>query len=195
MNKILILVLAAFFSLQVFSQDKSTMTDPRDNKTYKTVKLGNSVWMAENLNYETKDSWCYQDNFKNCDTYGRLYSREAAISACPRGWRLANDNDWETLINTYGSKTDIGGFLKATGTTMWKAPNTNAIDKGGFTALPAGYKKTDGTYTGEGTQASFWSVFNDNKGVWGRHLTHDSDKLNSFNSPEINAMSVRCVKD
>jgi len=139
-----------------------TFTDPRDDQTYTTIDIGSQTWFAENLNYNTGDgnnnSWCYDNNGSNCDIYGRLYTWEAATSACPDGWHLPSDDEWTTLIDFLGGEDVAGGKMKETGTTHWNSPNAGATNSSGFTALPGGYRSTNGGFYDRGSFGIWWSA-------------------------------------
>jgi uncharacterized protein (TIGR02145 family) len=133
----------------------NTLKDLRDDKVYKTVKIGDQVWMAENLNFETDSSFCYNDSAENCAKYGRLYTWTAATSACPDGWNLPSEADIEALIKAVGGEEGAGTKLKSTsGWSDKDGKSGNGTDAFGFSALPAGIGNPD--YYGKGLNTYFW---------------------------------------
>lgn len=67
----------------------NTMKDNRDDKVYKIQSIGGKLWMAENLNYETSNSFCSLEGGEDhCAKYGRYYVYASAQRACPNGWRI-----------------------------------------------------------------------------------------------------------
>jgi uncharacterized protein (TIGR02145 family) len=107
-------------------------------QVYNTVQIGSQCWLKENLNYAVGNSWCYDDNSSNCDIYGRVYDWNTALTACPPGWHLPSDAEWDVIVNYLGGSSIAGGKMKEAGFAHWKLPNTGATNESGFTALPGG---------------------------------------------------------
>ena len=81
-------------------------TDARDGKTYRTVKIGNQIWMAENLAYKPEfgDYWAYENNEKYASKYGYLYTLATARKVAPKGWHLPTKDEFEILLKVLKSK-------------------------------------------------------------------------------------------
>ncbi len=188
---------------QTFNYSK--FTDTRDGKVYQTIKIGNQVWMAENLAFKTeKGSW----NAGGTDIYGAmfglLYTWEAAEQAVPAGWHLPTDGEWKELEMTLGmSQTDAdainfrgtneGGKLKAT--SLW-AENGNGTNDVGFSALPGGFRSNSGSFFVYTWYGYWWTATeNDSSNAWFRLTTYSGTKISKNYSFKEDAYSVRCVKD
>ncbi|MDR1829528.1 MAG: fibrobacter succinogenes major paralogous domain-containing protein [Candidatus Fibromonas sp.] len=216
------IALLALFSVAVFAKGKGRiyaesqerefeLIDKRDGKTYKTVKIGGQVWMAENLNYNANGSKCYDNKPANCEKYGRLYDWNTALKVCPSGWHLPDDNEWTKLMEFLASnKKDVrygkgnfegwtleyyenaGKYLKAK--SGWN-DNGNGTDEFGFSALPGGGGFFSGvSFSLVGSLGSWWSATEDYSGnAYRRYMS--GDYANWDNLIKSNLFSVRCVQD
>ena len=177
-------------------ESDSSITDPRDGQIYKAVKIGSQIWMAENLNYETENSYCYDDRMSNCLKYGRLYKWTAALDACPAGWHLPDSAEWKTLIDTLGGATAAALSLKSqTGWFYSWSHFGNGTDSSHFSGFPAGMRNGDGdsVYVEIGKSAFFWSS-TDIVSSFAYGMSLDSSFILDERRKK-NAYSVRCVKD
>jgi len=188
-----------------FAQEKGTFTDTRDKKTYKTVKIGEQIWLAENLNYGAKGSNCYGKKPANCAKYGRLYDWSTAKSACPKSWHLPSKEDWDKLIVTVGDSLTGGKHLKAT--SGWKNNKNGNLGNGkdtyGFAALPGGmqgFAPPDGDYFNdvgeEGYWWSSWTGCSETSNPCFQTILHNNEavKWSFVYEGDVN-LSVRCVQD
>ena len=194
------------------SCEYGTLTDERDGQTYRTVKIGNLWWMAENLNYAylqpvadmDSGSFCYNDSLEYCEKYGRLYPWAIALGVCPSGWHLPWYMEFKTMLPEHAR---YDGYLHS---TEW-----NGKDIYGFSALPSGARYLNGVYSlgvqggGFGLDEIAW-FWTDTKLVDEDYLrvydTEDYEMAISFmvranggadlSTGELReAFSVRCVKD
>jgi uncharacterized protein (TIGR02145 family) len=199
--------LLALLYIAAFAQQKGTFTDTRGSKTYKTTKIGEQVWMAENLNYEVEGSRCYKDSISYCDKYGRLYDWATAMKVCPKGWHLPSNEEWDKLIryadgdkstkNPYRSKTTAGKYLKAT--SGWN-DSGNGEDKFGFSALPGGDGNSGGDFNGVGYYGGWWST--SDYLAYYRYMSYSNNSVYHRNKSTFYGsggksylQSVRCVGD
>jgi len=184
-------------------------TDSRDGRIYRTVKIGNTRWMAENLNYTTPTgSWCYGNADSNCVKYGRLYEWYAAMTSCPSGWHLASREDWDNLGKAAGGeKRDI----EETGTVDWIGVGIKlkakrdwnggiGTDIYGFSALPGGRRDQDGDFGAVGAYSYWWTAAGYRRNsAYIRFIFYSGNDFDSFLVENAlfrnNALSVRCVAD
>ena len=172
-----------------------TMTDSRDGKVYKTVKIGDFTWMAENLNYADSVSspglkgniQCINNDVSNCEVTGRYYTWTAAMdSICPPGWHLPSEAEWESLFATTYSLASRTG---------WESVNRgNTADSVGFSAMPCGFLvvgQFDMIASG-GYAACFWNSSSKDLVAIGNEEAY----CNSYGDwGGATAATVRCVED
>jgi len=171
------------------------LEDSRDGKTYKIVKMPDGrIWMAENLNYETSKSECYNNDKNYCDSCGRLYNWETAVNACPTGWHLPTNAEWSNLKMASGGKT-AGTALKSK--SNW-TKDGNGRDDYGFSVLACGYRDPyiffPSDYKNYGDGTIFWSDTKD-IGIHIRYFRANDANVNNIRSPNSALYSVRCVKN
>ena len=197
-----------------YDASANTLKDLRDGQTYRTVKIGNQVWMAENLNYEVENSICYENSADSCAKYGRLYTWAAAMDSiktgcgygvacsptlsaqgvCPSGWHLPSNTEWSALIMEAGGPIVAGVHLKAR--TDWYRTG-RGTDAFGFTALPAGLWNNDGGFYNSVYETLFWSSTEvDSIKVYTLNLDYSEKGAGiAFAGKDYDARSVRCLKN
>lgn len=198
-----------FLSIGVYAQSSvggSVYTDSRDGKEYRTIRIGDQVWFAENLDYKPHSGSCTYENDMSMSTiYGRLYTWEAAHDVCPAGWHLPDDSEWKEMESAIGLEesdldemgwrgTDQGHKLKAQ--ENWNQDG-NGTDDFGFAALPAGFSDCRDGFGSLGRFAYFWSSTEteNTKKAWIRKLYYPTDAIGRSSYNKSFGFSVRCVKD
>ncbi|MBR3071472.1 fibrobacter succinogenes major paralogous domain-containing protein [Fibrobacter sp.] len=179
-----------------------SIVDNRDGQVYKTVKIGEQVWMAQNLNYiDTakaifKDSsWCYDNNPRNCALAGRLYTWTVAKdSLCPEGYHLPDTTEWNTLFASVGGTANAGTVLRSI--LGWDS--VDGTNDYGFSAVAVGERYHSGSFDSEGTKAFIWTATalpeESENSAYAAYFVENATVSFKKNFKD-NGASVRCLKD
>jgi uncharacterized protein (TIGR02145 family) len=173
------------------------------------VKIGEQIWMAENLNYDTTGSKCYNNIATNCYTYGRLYDWSTAKTICPIDWHLPSNWEWNVLMkfveptcsgnSVTSSCGGAGTKLKATSRWNTSRGYVAGTDNYGFSALPGGANFSDGSISVVGDYGYWWSSSESNAHLnnfaYYRLMFYDNSLVNVSDNEVNSLFSVRCVKD
>jgi len=187
-----------------------TMTDPRDGKKYKTIEFNGQIWMAENLNYagnEAGESFCFNDEDRFCDVYGRLYSRDAAMNdskcdktscdlgdapiqgVCPSGWHIPSKAEIDDLVNSV-SENGLT-LMSAEGWDVSMPAGTNTL---GLSLVGSGDYDSSKHFEHLGVDAFLW-LYSEGSQTYVVVRGEDSNIfVNTYTSSQL-YNSVRCVKN
>ncbi len=188
-----------------------------DGNQYKTVKIGDQIWLRENLkSLHYADGTpiervrVYDNNEENAEIYGRLYTWNVCMrgqyssvaipsgvqGVCPSGWHMPSDNEWYTLIKYLGGTAIAGGKMKEADTNHWENPNEGADNSSLLTVLPAGYISSGASFY-KGYDAVFWTTA-EYYGVDARYVFLDNTTTRGViynEGVKENNFSVRCIKN
>ncbi|MCB0548907.1 MAG: hypothetical protein KDD19_15110 [Phaeodactylibacter sp.] len=172
----------------------SILIDPRDGRLYETVELNGKYWMAENLNYRTENSWLYENKPENGDEYGRLYTWDAAMKACPPGWSLPSALEWRRMAQSFGGVVEDS---KDKGAGAYEALSKNG--ESNFDALLGGIRLVTGSFKRLGENGQYWSSIEDRK-VSGEkailiNFDGETESLQHYAYSKELGASCRCVKE
>ena len=169
--------------------------DIRDGQVYKIVTIGDQVWMAKNLNYEMAGSYCYSNNASNCMRYGRLYTWNAAMNACPDGWHLPTYDELVSLIENASGQFLAGGVLKSR--DGWKRCRQCDVadDMYSFSAFPTGIMNEDGSFDKIFECGFLWSATEtESNQIPYMGFVNNSSVAMLLLGNKNKGLSVRCIK-
>jgi len=203
-----------------FSQEFGVLKDTRDGKTYKTVKIGEQVWMAENLNVSTfrngdpipqaktyeawekagdnkQPAWCYYENDPaNGAKYGKLYNWYAVSDSrglAAVGYHIPSIAEWTILSDYLGGAEKAGAKMKSK--QGWDEDG-NGTNSSGFSGLPGGCRYYNGPFRDIGKYGYWWSSteFNTTTATI-RMLIYESGIVFPSGGLKEVGFSVRCLRD
>ncbi len=130
--------------------------------------------MAQNLNTKLKGAICY-GNKTTCKDYGKLYTWEQALRACPKGWKLPTWEDWEKLNDLFEYRS--------------------LVDQYRFDEQYAFGGLYRGRYELKDDVAAYWTKSElDDEMAWSYQIDKRRGALLKLDEPKNNKLSCRCIK-
>jgi len=175
----------------VWQDSIGTLHDLRDNNLYGVVKIGEIYWTMDNCRFAVEDSQCNSYDptaASTCVGYGRYYTFNQALKACPTGWHVPSSTEWMLLFQTAGGIAQAAPPLKST--QLWSS--NNGTDSYGLSIQPTG----DLLDQSIGNTAWFWSssITNGTATAATALFSDGSDAVTMLTMDTTNAYSVRCIK-
>jgi uncharacterized protein (TIGR02145 family) len=171
--KKLFTILFIIISFCLNAQTKGTFTDNRDNKTYRWIKIGEQVWMRDNLKYKDTIFYDYKSEKKN-DTL-------KLVASCPDGWHLPTLIEWNQLFTTLG-RVNAANRLQ----------EENSFD----CLLNGRYNADIKSVENRGTHAYYWtSTVRDENTMWTIFIFYGSGMTSKIDGDKRYGYSIRCIKD
>ena len=174
--------------------------DVRDSQVYRTVQIGEQVWMAQNLNYKSDmQSLCFDNDDNNCAKWGRLYTWEKALTVCPDGWRLPDTSDYFDLlkyVDENNGDLELGESLESLETGYYDIFGFSILFGSGY--APGGVTFNKGGKTNG--DAYFWTSseaknFSPEEYAIMRGLWYSDGIFGILDWRKEDGLAVRCLKD
>ena len=202
----------------IFNSCSGSLKD-QDGNIIRMVRIGDMVWMTENLNvshfrngdeipeakspeewarmgYEEKPAWCYGlNNTDNINKYGKLYNWYAVTDPrglAPRGWHVATDDEWTKFIRLFGNEVQAALFMRGS-----ESPETGKREPNNIIKFPPdGARDLNGIFINSGSHGFWWSATEGTStDAWGRLLNYVYCNVYLINYNKKYGFSVRCIRN
>ncbi|MBL7941570.1 MAG: hypothetical protein JNM00_02330 [Flavobacteriales bacterium] len=189
------IIALSLISFTGLSQASTIFTDPRDLQQYPIVKIEGKEWFASNLNWESPQSECFEDDSIACGDWGRVYPIAEMRNVCPTGWRTPNLSDWkglQTVMDSLGVDALYDG-------TRW-INNEQAGNETGLSLVPSGFKDKR-KFLHQYYNCTIWfDIENEEGSNWHFHTDGNNNESPYYfhthgNESEYRKFAVRCVRD
>ena len=172
------------------------LTDDRDGATYRTVEVNGYTWMAENLRYVPTGAQSVPVQ-EGCEIAGRFYSKEAAKTACPAGWKLPDS----AVVNSLEKGYDRLSMYLQNCYNQQLVSQIGSICSGfecntyGTSFLSFGTSKNPSDKSGK-SDAYYWASNRQNPDdVWIFHIGFNDMACYKDQKNTDDLMTIRCVKE